>query len=511
MSLTKKILISICIIVLVAGIAFLIYWGVNNYEKVKKGLDGTGLYTSQDLEKAKLEGYQEGANSLANLEEQYKDIKNQLDLKTKTVSELTEKVNNLTKENTEFKANKEQNEKLIADLQTQIAPLKSEVSRLKELLLTYQQECGGTLCGVVFYVDDEVFLSTVVNNGEIFSQDLVPTKTGDLKYTFKGWSLDKTTVISLNSYQITENTNFYAVFEQSYYSIQEFDENSAIRVYEIASAEDLTKFSELSKTISFEGYTIYQTATIDMKNVDFTPIATSDENYFRGTFNGQGFEIKNISHTSDSPRVAFFARTYNAILKNICLTNCNFKSTAAQGNTAGLVAYCIADNTGSITGEISNIVISGNIEGACTVGGLIGNAYAYNIEISDISLNCNVKSTGDSGYTYVGAICGRFGYSYTTLKNINFNGQLTLTGSPSRAGVMFGWITKTSSSVKLTLDTFNINVTVTAPNTLNAFAGFVTAGAPNLTFKNGEISYSGNVSTTIASQIVYNNVQFIKK
>lgn len=127
----KKGLIITIILILMAGIAFLIYWGVNNYEKVQEGLKGTGIYTAQDLENAKKEGYQEGANSLKDLEQQFENIKTQLDTKVNKVNELTQQVALLTKENDELNSNKLENEELIRNLREEITVLKAENENLK--------------------------------------------------------------------------------------------------------------------------------------------------------------------------------------------------------------------------------------------------------------------------------------------------------------------------------------------------------------------------------------------
>lgn len=127
----KKGLIITIILILMAGIAFLIYWGVTNYEKVQEGLKGTGIYTAQDLENAKKEGYQEGANSLQELEKQLQDLKAQLDTKTKSVTELTNRVTELTNANNELLENKSENEQIINSLRTEVYNLRQSKEQLE--------------------------------------------------------------------------------------------------------------------------------------------------------------------------------------------------------------------------------------------------------------------------------------------------------------------------------------------------------------------------------------------
>lgn len=516
----KKGLIISLIILLLVGIAFLIYWGVTNYEKVQEGLNGTGLYTSIDLENAKKEGYLEGANSLQELEKQLQDLKAQLDTKTKSVTELTNRVTELTNANNELLENKSENEQIIIDknleiqsLNAQIAELNSKISRLNELLKAYQAYEGQTF-EAVFYVDDEAVSAKVVKIGEVVTQDYIPTKTGNVKYTFKGWSIDRATIVNLGSYQITENTNFYAVFEESYYSILEFDENSDIRTYSISTPEELNKFSELSQTLTFNGYTILQTANIEMQNVEYTPISISDNNFFEGTYNGNNYEIRNLTSIRSDARNAFIGRANCATLINIRLVNINITTNNGQGNTAGLVAYYVGSPITDDVVErsvIDNIYISGNIFGDMTVGGLIGNAFAYYVNVTNITLNCNVKceptTNYASTYSYVGSVFGRLGYADTILENINFNGSLTINGDVCYSGVIVGFLS--GGDYSLTLNQFNINVDVQGNNELDIFADTKNniKGA-NCYFSNGTISYSGNVLTQVPSELVYSNVTF---
>ena len=95
---TKKVLLSVFIVILVAGIAFGIYWAVKNYDKVEQGLSGNNLYTAEDLENAKKEGYEEGISSLKTLESQIEDLKSKLENKTNEVNNLNSQIADLNNE-----------------------------------------------------------------------------------------------------------------------------------------------------------------------------------------------------------------------------------------------------------------------------------------------------------------------------------------------------------------------------------------------------------------------------
>ena len=98
----KALMITLCSLVLVGVIAFLIYWGVHNYQKVEAGINGTSIYTIVDLENAKMEGYQEGSNGLQDLEDSFNEVKErmeyykeQYEIELQRNAELTEELNSL--------------------------------------------------------------------------------------------------------------------------------------------------------------------------------------------------------------------------------------------------------------------------------------------------------------------------------------------------------------------------------------------------------------------------------
>lgn len=502
----KVFLIVICCLAVLAAVIVPL---VLNWNAITGTIKGEAYYTYENVQESYNKGFNEGSANLNEFKTQLDDLKKQLDSKIKTVNELNEQVSQLTQANSELTSNKTENEKTISELNSTISNLNSEINtltseiaRLNELLKAYQAYEGQTF-EVVFYVDDTAVSAKVVKIGEVVTQDYIPTKTGTIKYTFKGWSIDRVSVVNLSSYQITEDTNFYAVFEESYYSILEFDENSDIKTYSISTPEELNKFSDLSQSFAFEGYTIMQTATIDMKNENFSPIANSDNIYFKGTFNGNNFEIKNLTSETTARRNALFGRTFNANLLNIRLIDCNIRTTSGQGNTAGLVSYCIADSDS----VIENIYISGNIYGDMTVGALIGNAYGYALTISNVTLNCNVTSAPNSSYassnSYVGAIFGRLGYLNTKINNINYTGNLTIDGTVSLSGAMIGFVSyKSSADCSLNVKDFNVNVNVSSDSKLSPIAGYVSDGASNIKFSNGTIIYSGDVDTSNLSQLI---------
>ena len=101
----KKIIAIVLSVVLLGVSAFSIAWGVINFNKVKDGLSGTGLYTQDDVQNAYEDGYgtaldnkQEYENLIAEYRDKladYEIIKKELAVSKDNINELNEKVYNL--------------------------------------------------------------------------------------------------------------------------------------------------------------------------------------------------------------------------------------------------------------------------------------------------------------------------------------------------------------------------------------------------------------------------------
>lgn len=96
----------------------------------------------------------------------------------------------------------------VANLEQTIANLQYQLSYYEQLLEEYQNI---NKLSVSFKVDLEAVDVQLVNAGEFSTEPEIPIKDG---YRFLGWSKDGTTIISVSTIQITENTTFIAIFEE---------------------------------------------------------------------------------------------------------------------------------------------------------------------------------------------------------------------------------------------------------------------------------------------------------
>ncbi|MBU0466567.1 MAG: hypothetical protein KKF39_02720, partial [Nanoarchaeota archaeon] len=210
---------------------------------------------------------------------------------------------------------------------------------------------------------------------------------------------------------------------------------------EICTAEDL---DNVRNNLD---YHYVQVCDIDLSGWgEFEPIAMDSR--FKGSYNGNGFKISNVSFNGYRERVGFFGNVFRGIISNVWLENINFSNGVYElGGLVGLshggtikntkmrnINLVGGDETGGLVGRsfwtfISQVSVDGAIDGGDTVGGLVGvgegvmvlNSYA-NVEVSSSyggglvgELNpgdiINSYSTGDVGSG--GGLIIEAGYSDT--------------------------------------------------------------------------------------------------
>ena len=106
---TKKVLAVIFSLVFVAIFGFVLSWGIINFNKVKDGMSGTELYTSEDLKNS----YQDGYNTALQNKDEYDELINGY---RDTITTLNDNISQLNSQITNLKNTNQ-------DCQNQILPL----------------------------------------------------------------------------------------------------------------------------------------------------------------------------------------------------------------------------------------------------------------------------------------------------------------------------------------------------------------------------------------------------
>lgn len=148
----------------------------------------------------------------------------------------------------------------------------------------------------------------------------------------------------------------------------------------------------------------YLTNDIDLaKYGNFTPIGSSSE-YFKGTFDGNGYAIKNMT-ISGSSYQALFANVAGATIENLTIQNSSI--TATGHYAAAIVAHVGAANFTMTNCHVVDTKIKTTGSGSYGVGGLIGFVEAVNSSnVTNVSLS-SIKGGSVYSFTYgCGGIIG---------------------------------------------------------------------------------------------------------
>lgn len=188
---TMKIVGSVLTIVVISAFVFCTVWTVRNWDKVYASLDGTSIYTAEDIKKAKEDTWAEAASN-----EKEKD---------NTISDLRELVSSLqTTHGIEMK-------KMQQSLDEYIYIFNSLKASVENVELADRAV-------LVFISDDKIINVGTVEKNSTFTDELpTPSREG---YHFIGWSLNGVDIIDLNTYEFTQNTTLTAVFEINVYTVK---------------------------------------------------------------------------------------------------------------------------------------------------------------------------------------------------------------------------------------------------------------------------------------------------
>lgn len=238
--------------------------------------------------------------------------------------------------------------------------------------------------------------------------------------------------------------------------------------FKILDAEGLTKLNTiLAFGDCLENVTVYQVYDIDMKDAELRPFGETSGLAFKGTYDGQGHVIDNLTIVPKDPDIAsgaanygFFGVVSKATLKNMVLgsnveiamgginkavdartgglvgtsngvtiDNCYILATVNGSHfTGGVIGFTATDNPDVVTNTTFNGTVHTTND---TVGGIIGhergNKAASN---NDLISNCRVMGsvTGD-GTAWVGGLIGRSAQPNVTMDGCIVGGIVASNGN----------------------------------------------------------------------------------
>ena len=157
---------------------------------------------------------------------------------------------------------------------------------------------------------------------------------------------------------------------------------------------------------------------IDLTGKDWTPIGTSFDNSYTGTFDGGGHTITGLTITTKDQFVGLFGYLNRAgTVKNVVMEGVQITSNQIYGGSIGGVV-------GYSWGTIENCSVSGSVSGTVYVGGVVG--AQIDGSITGCSSSATVKGTVD-----VGGVAGQTNSS-ATLTACYATGNVTLEIDPKK-------------------------------------------------------------------------------
>ena len=178
--------------------------------------------------------------------------------------------------------------------------------------------------------------------------------------------------------------------------------------YTVTSADGLMNVAELVNGGKTD-INITLDKNIDLTGKGWTPIGTSFDNSYKGTFDGGGHTITGLTVTTNDQFVGLFGYLNRAgTVKNVVMEGIQITSNHRSSQAGGVV--------GLSRGTIENCSVSGSVSGTDCVGGVVGSQKAGSI------IGCSSSATV-KGKHYVGGVAGE---KWGTMTACYATGNVTL-------------------------------------------------------------------------------------
>ncbi len=311
-------------------------------------------------------------------------------------------------------------------------------------------------------------------------------------------------------------------------------------VYTITTPEQLAGVAYLvnKSGVTFKNVTIQLGKDISLENTDgtagqrvWTPIGSTANKSFSGTFDGQGYAIYDLLIDTDTSYASLFGCCTDANIKNVnvygeiksssnssyaagiaanmsggSISGCtNFASVTAQGTHAGGIAAYTSDGA-----AVSNCYNVADITSKSGAGGIVGVSDSGIDSITSCANYGNISTTGSGTYS-TGGIVGKLSGKISKCQN-----NASVKAVDRYCGGIAGYAAaKNYSAVTDSVNLGNVSSSCTAYNAavggIVGYAQFLTiANCTNSgtvstgsgftsTYKGGDIGNSGNVKTGTSS------------
>ena len=209
-----------------------------------------------------------------------------------------------------------------------------------------------------------------------------------------------------NAIQIKENSKFIGqVTDQTIpeggQRVKDVSSFTAGKTYYLSGADDITRLASLVNSgKDTTGVTFVMTNDIDMYGTTLTKgIGDYSNTAFKGTFLGNGYEIKNIELNIERDyyldRTGLFGYTDGATIKDLGLSNVTINNKNCAKYVGALIGYAEGSTIENCYASGGSINFSMDRNTSSSVGGLVGESYDSSINncFSSIEINVGIKSS----------------------------------------------------------------------------------------------------------------------
>lgn len=324
-----------------------------------------------------------------------------------------------------------------------------------------------------------------------------------------------------NAIQIKENSKFIGqVTDQTIpeggQRVKDVSSFTAGKTYYLSDVADITNLASLVNSgKDTTGVTFVMANDIDMSGIiGLECIGKDSSKAFKGTFLGNGYEIKNLSYKTSNigsfGNLGLFGYTDGATIKDLGLSNVTINNENCAKNAGALIGY--ADNS-----TIENCYVSGgsinfsmDVKTTFWVGGLVGSSKDSSINNCFSSIDINVGGKSDTMVETGGLI----GHSFrASISNSYSLGNITQSTTGNIGGFV-GNIT-TRSSINNCYSMGNVKSTSTYNNSVGGFVGATQSTITNA-YATGKVEtayegdtaniggFTGNTTSLTLTNCVYN-------
>ena len=228
--------------------------------------------------------------------------------------------------------------------------------------------------------------------------------------------------------------------------------------YTVTTAEGLKAVADIANNGN-RGINITLDKDIYLTGTTWTPIGTTYNNSYTGTFDGGGNTITGLTVTGSDEYAGLFGRIGSGgTVKNVVLKDVQIESDNPYGYVGGVA--------GNSDGNIENCSVSGSVSGCYTAGGVVGQQFGGSITMCGSS--ATVKGTGE-----VGGVAGKTDNS-ATLTACYATGNVTFERASTINTFAGGVVGFNGTGSILTACYATGNVTGTGTGTGSCYVGGVT-------------------------------------